>query len=327
MDAVTISPATPVALSTITPWQTVVDAYLNTLTSPATRRAYRRHIYDCLAYTGVNTLADLRGQHLAGWYAMVMSATARPHAKNGEPRSLSAASRGQAVAAVRAFLRWARAWGAHGLPDETLRALLPTPKGDSQKKYNILHEPEIAAVLRAADNPRDKALAAVLLGAGLRAAEVVNLDVDDLYEDSDGGAVFHVRHGKGRKTRDVPVQPEVARLVRRYLAATGRKMGETGPLFRAHDRAAGKLARGRLSTRAVGFLVGRLTTAAGVDAKTISPHSMRHSFAVRSLRGGGSVMSVSKLLGHSSVAVTSRYLDHLNLPELRAAIPALPVDG
>jgi len=83
--------------------------------------------------------------------------------------------------------------------------------------------------------------------------------------------------------------------------------------------------RGRLSTRAVGDVVNRCTIAAGIDAKHVSPHALRHTFALRSLRSGGNVVAVSKLLGHASITATQRYVDHLALGELRAAVPDLPL--
>lgn len=62
-----------------------------------------------------------------------------------------------------------------------------------------------------------------------------------------------------------------------------------------------------------------------MDAKRSSPHSLRHTFALRSLRQKRDVIAVQKLLGHASVATTQRYLDHLGLAELRAAVPTLPL--
>jgi len=73
------------------------------------------------------------------------------------------------------------------------------------------------------------------------------------------------------------------------------------------------------------MLVGRVTAAAGVEAKSISPHSLRHSFAIRTLRHSGNVTAVGALLGHSSIATTQRYVAHLQTAELRAAVPPLPV--
>jgi len=60
------------------------------------------------------------------------------------------------------------------------------------------------------------------------------------------------------------------------------------------------------------------------DAKKISPHSLRHGYALRALRQGAKVPALQKLLGHASVATTSLYVDHLDLAELRAAVPTLP---
>jgi integrase/recombinase XerD len=146
--------------------------------------------------------------------------------------------------------------------------------------------------------------------------------VSDVDEDTDGELVLHVRQGKGRRDRDVPVRRDVATSVRVYLTATDRRLGGSGPLFLSHDRA-GK-GDGRLSARAVGYLVARLVEQAGVDAKRVSPHSLRHTFAIRSLKSGGNVVAVQKLLGHASIQTTTRYTDHLELSELRSAIPDLP---
>jgi site-specific recombinase XerD len=168
-------------------------------------------------------------------------------------------------------------------------------------------------------------LLAVLLGAGLRAAEVVGLDVTDLHDDPEGGMVIAVRRGKGRRDRQVPVQPDVSRLLLAYVAGTGRRLGDPGPLFRSHDRGYHLRERARLSTRAIGYLVRQAMEKAGLAAKAISPHALRHTYAIRALRAGGNVIAVQKLLGHASVATTQRYLDHLALAELRAAVPPLPL--
>ena len=110
-----------------------------------------------------------------------------------------------------------------------------------------------------------------------------------------------------------------------YPAATERRLGDPGPLFRAYDRAIGKRDRKRLTTRALGYLVDRLAARTGLTAKALSPHSLRHTYALRALRAGANVIAVQKLLGHASVGTTQRYLDHLELGKLRAAVPPLPL--
>jgi len=258
-------------------------------------------------------VAELTGADLGRYRAAVRASAA--HAPG---------SQALALAALRSFLRWAGTMGAHSLPESMVRAQLKTPTGRVQRPYVVLTELEVAALLGAADTDRDRALLAVLMGAGLRVGEAVGLDVSDLIEDASGGAALYVRQGKGRKDRTVPIQPEVTATLRRYLAATGRTMGAPGPMFRAHDRAARKLPRDRLTARAVGFVVARCTERAGIDAKRVTPHSLRHTYAMRALTAGAQLLAVSKLLGHASVTTTQRYVDHLSLRELRDAVPHLP---
>jgi site-specific recombinase XerD len=299
-------------LATETPWREVLDAFLDGRDSAMTRRAYARACADALTALEVDTLAELNGADLAAYRAAVVASDLAP------------ASQAQALAALRSFLRWSRTMGASTLSADVVAEALRTPRTDVRRPYASLSERELTALLEAAENPRDRALLAVMLGAGLRVSEVVALDVTDLLEDADGGAALYVRLGKGRKDRQVPVQPEVAGAIRRYLADTGRRLGDAGPLFRAHDLAASKLPRGRLTARSVGALVTRLASRAGIDAKAVSPHALRHTYALRALRHGGDVVAVSKLLGHSSIVTTQRYVDHLAVAELRAVVPHLP---
>ena len=309
-------PALPApALTTTTPWAAVVEAYLDAaIDSPHTRRAYERHLGNAFAGFGCATVSELSGAALARYRAAVVSSDRAP------------GSQAQALAALRSFLAWSRTLGAHRLAGDVIRTALKTPRAVVRRPYRTLGESDIATVLATASMVRDRALLAVLLGAGLRAAEAVGLDVTDLHDDLDGGLVIAIRRGKGRKDRQVPVQPDVSRLLLTYLADAGRRLGDPGPLFRGHDRGAARRQCARLSTRAVGYLVRRALEGAGLAAKAISPHSMRHTFAIRALRAGGNVIAVQKLLGHASVATTQRYLDHLALGELRAAVPPLPLD-
>ena len=308
------APALPaLALTTTTSWDSVVEAYLDAaIDSPHTRRAYGRHLRNAFAVFGVAMVNELTGTDLARYRAAVVSSDRAP------------GSQAQALAAFRSFLTWSRTLGAHRLSSDVIRTALKTPKAVVRRPYRTLAESDIATVLAMASTARDRALLAVLLGAGLRAAEVVGLDVTDLHDDPDGGLVIAVRRGKGRKDRQVPIQPDVSQLLLTYLAETGRRLGDPGPLFRAHDHGAARRERARLSTRAVGYLVRQAIARGGLTAKAISPHALRHTFAIRSLRAGGNLIAVQKLLGHSSVATTQRYLDHLALGELRAAIPLLP---
>jgi integrase/recombinase XerD len=306
-----LEPVRSAPLQATTPWRVVLEAYLAGRDSEHTRRAYRRHIELALEAIGVATLTELNGILLGEWRAHIAGS------------KLAAGSQAQHLAALRSFLKWSRTFGAHALPQDVIAEALRAPRATVLKPYVTISEPEAGRLLAACTNPRDKALIALLLGAGLRAAELVGLDVGDVHEDAEGETVLHVRAGKGRKDRIVPVRAEVAGIVRHDLVATGRTLSSEGPLLLSEDPAKRRADR-RLSTRAVGYLIDRLCERAGIDAKKISPHSVRHTFAIRALRAGASPVAAQKLLGHSSLSTTSRYLDHLELGELRQAVPELP---
>lgn len=302
-------------LSRVVVWEEVRDAYLaSNCDSPHTRRSYRRHITTACDWMAIETLRDLNGRDLSAYRAHV----------TGSP--VSPASQAVALAALRSFLGWARTMGAHDLPDTVIAEALKTPRATVRKPYSVLTEKEVLAILTASKPGRDRAILSLILGSGLRVSEVVGLDVSDLREDNDGLPFLFVSQGKGRKDRSVPIQEDLLRVLLDYLKQTGRHMGGDGPLFLTHDRSGGPAHRkGRLTQNAINEMVR--TYANKITAKRISPHSLRHSYAVRNLKNGASVVAVSKLLGHASIQTTQRYLDHLDMSELRAAVAPLPAVG
>jgi site-specific recombinase XerD len=160
------------------------------------------------------------------------------------------------------------------------------------------------AVRRSAYPLRNKALLAVLLDTGLRLSEVVGLKVADVHLD---GKDPHLTvMGKRLRQRSVFVGPETRVTLARYLERdhTG------GPMV--FESAAGR----PLSARAVQDLVKRLGTAAGLPG--LHPHQLRHSFSVSYLRAGGSVFHLSRLLGHSNITTTMRYLRDFSNVDARA---------
>lgn len=146
---------------------------------------------------------------------------------------------------------------------------------------------------------RDAAILMLLYGAGLRIGEAVSLNRRDLPEKGEARTLTVI--GKGRKTRIVPLLPEVVTAARAYLAAC--PWGGTGsdPLFMG--------ARGgRLSPRLVQKAMQTLRLALGLP-ETATPHALRHSFATHLLGAGGDLRAIQELLGHSSLSTTQRYTD------------------
>ena len=247
------SAVTPVNGAT---WGVVVAAYLATdIQSEGTRRAYARHLKNAGALFGVTYVSELTGEDLNDYKAMVIAS------------GLAPASQSQSLSALRSFLLWAGSMGKHALPPRMISLALRAPKASVQVRYSVINEKEVAAIFLNAPSARERAILAVLLGGGLRVAEAANLRVSDIFEDMDGGVAIMVRQGKGNKDRVVPIGSEVDQLLRRYLVASGRYLGDEGPLFLASDRGAVGRNKVGLTTRTMSRLVREMAIAAGISAK------------------------------------------------------------
>lgn len=181
----------------------------------------------------------------------------------------------------------------------------------------VLTIPEVEALISCADTSdslglRNRAMMELLYGSGLRVSELCALErrrvrLDDLYLTV---------VGKGSKERMVPVSEHAAEQLRMYLADRERNgpdpaPGEEDYLFLNR--------RGRHLTRVMVFYIVRdLAEAAGIR-KTISPHTLRHSFATHLLEGGANLRAIQQMLGHESIATTEIYL-HLDSTRLREEI-------
>ncbi len=147
---------------------------------------------------------------------------------------------------------------------------------------------------------RDRAMLELLYATGCRASEVSNLPVRDLHLVER----YCLARGKGSKERLVPLGDAAVSAIESYLSQ------ERGSLA---QRAGGSpawllLSRGgrRLRREAIWELVKRYAKRSGVP-ETISPHTLRHSFATHLLSGGVDLRQVQELLGHASIATTQIY--------------------
>ena len=165
--------ASQVASLATTTWVTaerVIDAFLaGGVDSPHTRRAYGRHLSDAFKQLGIEDVRCLTGENLAHYRALLMAQDQGPSTK------------AQALAAMRAFLRWYSSASGHQRFDgEVLRATLRAPRVQVMTPYVVLTETEAGLMINATTNPRDRAIVMVLLGAGPRVDELAHLDVGDL---------------------------------------------------------------------------------------------------------------------------------------------------
>jgi integrase/recombinase XerD len=253
--------------------------------------------------------ADSVSPTLAGYRATLVART-----EDGHAAPLTAAAVNLQLAALRAFLTFLADAGAVSRSHELIRRTLAGLPSRVTRPYEVLSAAEMVRLLASvATRPRDHALLMLMLGSGLRAAEVCRLKVGDLVTDDDGDLAVYVRQGKGRKDRTVPLAPAVAATLRGWLAASGKSPAR----LRDRDAYLFPGRNGALTTQRLWQIVTEACGAAGIDTKAISPHALRHTYALTALRRGAGVKHVRDLLGHASVATTERYLDHLERADLK----------
>ncbi len=191
---------------------------------------------------------------------------------------------------------------AHGLP-------LP------RRERKLPHYPtadQVRSLLDAAIKPVERAVIWLLATAGLRRAELCDLDLDSLSADGTELCIL----GKGNRERIVPLPAQTQRILAEYIALRG---DEPGPLIL--NRAGNRM--GHTSLRRI---FARLLRRAGLAEEGFSLHSMRHSYATMLVQAGVDLGTIRDLLGHSDISVTSIYL-HSDLRSKRTAVERLPILG
>ena len=219
------------------------------------------------------------------------------------------------LAATRSYFRFQQRSGA---VTENVAAQVRNPRQE-KRHPRALNVDETFALLDTEQKPgqpraesaeaerllcRDLALAELLYGSGLRISEALSLDMDDVQLAS---RVLRVM-GKGSRQRLAPLSDTSCDSLKSWL--------DERPLMALPDEPALFVgSRGsRLNRREAARIVERLCRRAGLDF-TVSPHSLRHSFATHLLTAGADLRSVQELLGHSRLTTTQRYtqvsLEHL----------------
>ncbi len=218
---------------------------------------------------------------------------------------LSAASAARTVVAVRGLHRFAVREGLVAV--DVARGVHPPAAAKRLPKSIALEDVErlLAAAVRD-ETPlalRDRALLELLYGTGARISEAVGLAVDDLDLAGDRPTGTALLRGKGGKQRVVPVGSFAREAVQAYrvrarpvLAAAGRG----NPMLLLNARG------GPLTRQSAWAILRSVAERAGLP-DSISPHTLRHSFATHLLDGGADVRVVQELLGHASVATTQLY--------------------
>jgi len=268
--------------------------------SPHTLRNYEGDLRQFLAFLRTAHDGSLPAPTGVDAYAVRSFLAAR--AGLGDAKS----SLGRKLATVRSLFKYL---AREGVVPHSPAAAVVTPKQE-HRLPRVLTADDAKRLM---DDPgsneprslRDQALLEVLYSAGVRVAELVGLNVEDV--DLDTGTATAL--GKGRKERVVLLGTKAVEAVRAYLGKEGGGEGKT-PLFRNRRG-------GRLTARSVERIVAKECQALE-NFPTITPHTLRHSFATHLLDGGADLRAIQELLGHASLSTTQRYT-HVALDRLMEA--------
>lgn len=198
--------------------------------------------------------------------------------------------------------------------DQDPSELLEGPR-KSKHLPTVLSLDEINRMMAAIDlssneGHRNRAMMEILYGSGLRVSELVNLRLSQIYLNEH----YMLINGKGSKQRLVPLSPVAEEWFGYWMQERA-----TWPLKPESKDTAFVNRYGRPMTRAMVFtIVRRLCSEAGIT-KTVSPHTLRHSFATHLLQNGADLRIIQQLLGHEDLATTEIYT-HVNVQDLRNAI-------
>lgn len=221
-------------------------------------------------------------------------------------------SQARIISGIRSFFKFLNLDGYR--PDDPSE-LLESPK-TGRHLPDVLTVQEIDAIiscidLTAPEGHRNRAMIETMYSCGLRVSELCSLKMQDLYPDEG----FIRVTGKGNKERLVPVSPRALHEISLYLddrCHIDIRSGAEPYLFLS-------IRRGRPISRVMVFdIVKDLVSKAGI-AKSVSPHTFRHSFATHLLEGGANLRAIQCMLGHEKISTTEIYT-HIDRSRLREEI-------
>ncbi|MFG0258180.1 MAG: tyrosine recombinase XerC [Phycisphaerales bacterium JB043] len=226
----------------------------------------------------------------------------------------STATMARKIATLRSFYKWAN---KSEFAQTNPMVLIRTPK-QAKRLPKVVSLDQIEQLLAAPSEHdvlgcRDRAMLETLFSTGIRVSELVDLNLEDLDEANEALLV----RGKGRKERLVPLGSHALAAINKYIA----KVNQDPKYAAAWKSATGEHVLflnkhgGRISSRSVRRKLDKYLRQVGLDP-SISPHTLRHSFATHLLENGADLRSVQELLGHQSLSTTQVYT-HLTAQRMR----------
>lgn len=179
---------------------------------------------------------------------------------------------------------------------------LPRPKKE-KKLPDVLNKQEVLSILDSIRNPKHRAIISLIYSSGLRVGEVVRVRVEDIDADRQ---LVHIRQAKGRKDRYTVLSNVAWDIISKYI-----------DLYRPEEWLfPGTQPGDHLTERSVQSIFEKACEKVGIK-KSVSVHSLRHSFATHLLENGIDLRYIQELLGHASLKTTEVYT-HVSKKDIRA---------
>lgn len=278
----------------------LLDAEISGL-SPATIHVYRTVLHDFeVSLPEGKRLVEISPNDVRNYLQNLRN---RPRGRSKTSQGLSPATIRTYAASLRAWFSWAV---REGLIQQNPMANIRPPRVP-RKVIPSLDRETLNRLLNTWDSPRasdqrNQVMIVTLLDTGLRASELLGLQLDD-FDPARGSLRVN---GKGSRQRLVPISETVRKMLSAYIENVRPSLAKeqaNGYLFLSQ--------KGRtLKAAELSRIVRRAKAEAGINGATIcTPHTLRHTFALAWCRNGGNALFLQRILGHSSLDMTTRYVD------------------
>ena len=269
--------------------------------SPLTLEAYKRDLNQYLGYIElqqIHKISNITSKHIRKYIRVL------------NERGMAPASISRIISSIRSYHKYL---SSEELVKENPALILNTPK-IPKKLPSVLSEQEISLIIESIEKSsdfhhRDKAIIEMLYSCGIRVSELCSLEVSKLFLKDDLIMVT----GKGSKERLLPIGKRAKKYINNYFKYSRDKfIKRTSSSFIFVSKNGNQLTRAMIN-----IILNKWTAISGIN-KSVSPHTLRHSFATHLLEGGADLRFVQALLGHSDISTTQIYthLDKQHLKEI-----------